>query len=37
MKENVTFSLGNIALIDKSDEELNGYFQRLFNDIMGKA
>ena len=37
MKENVTFSLGNIALIDKADEELNGYFQRICSDVIGKA
>ena len=37
MKENVTFSIGNIALIDKVDEELNGYFQRVFGGLTGKA
>jgi transposase len=37
MKENVTFSLGNIALIEKADEELNGYFQRVFDGVTGKA
>ena len=37
MKENVTFSIGNSALIDKADEELNGYFQRVFGGLTGKA
>jgi len=37
MKENVTFSIGNVALIDKVDEELNGYFHRIFNGLAGKA
>ncbi len=37
MKENVTFSIGNIAVIDKVDEELNGYFQRVFDGVAGKA
>lgn len=37
MKQNVTFSIGNISLVNKADEELNGYFQRVFGDIGGKA
>lgn len=37
MTTNVTFSIGNIALIQKADEELNGYFQQVFNGVTGKA
>jgi len=37
MSENVTFSLGTIALIEKADALLNGYFKRVFNGLEGKA
>ncbi len=37
MTKNVTFSIGNIALIQKVDEELSGYFQRVLGDVTGKA
>jgi len=37
MKENVTFGLGSIALIDKADDSLNGYFREVLNGIGGKA
>ena len=37
MKENVTFSLGNIALIEKADASLNGYFDRILEGVGGKA
>jgi hypothetical protein len=37
MKENVTFSLGNIALIEKADASLNGYFNQILNGVGGKS
>ncbi len=37
MNENVTFSLGNIALIEKADADLNGYFNKVFTGLEGKA
>jgi transposase len=37
MKENVTFSIGNIALIEKADDELGGYFNKVFDGVAGKA
>lgn len=37
MKDNVTFGLGSIALIDKSDDSLNGYFNQILDGIGGKA
>lgn len=37
MKGNVTFSLGNIALIEKADASLNGYFNRILEGVGGKA
>ncbi|MBD3408497.1 MAG: hypothetical protein GF411_20405, partial [Candidatus Lokiarchaeota archaeon] len=37
MKENVTFGLGNLALIDKADASLDGYFEELLDGIGGKA
>jgi len=36
MKENVTYSIGNLAVIDKVDGELGGYFQHVFGGIGGK-
>jgi len=36
MKQNVTFSIGNVALINKVDDEY-GYFNRIFGGIYGKA
>ncbi len=37
MKTNVTYSVGNLAVIDKVDDELGGYFQCVFGGIGGKA
>jgi transposase len=37
MTENVTFGLGSIALIDKADDSLNGYFREVLNGVGGKA
>jgi len=37
MLENATFSLGNIALREKADADLNGYFNEVFNGLTGKA
>jgi hypothetical protein len=37
MKENVTYSVGNLAVIDKVDGELGRFFQRVFGGISGKA
>ena len=37
MKENVTFSIGNVALIEKADDELDGYFNKVFGGVTGKA
>jgi transposase len=37
MTENVTFSIGNIALIEKADDDLNGYFNKVFGGVAGKA
>jgi len=37
MKKNVTFSIGNLALIEKVDGDLNGYFDRVFSGICSKA
>jgi len=37
MQENVTFSLGTIALIDKADCSLSGYFKTLLDGLGGKA
>jgi len=37
MKKNVTFSIGNLALIEKVDGDLNGYFESVFGGISGKA
>jgi len=37
MKANVTFSIGNVALIEKADAELNGYFDRVLGGIVRKA
>jgi len=37
MKENTTFSIGNLALIEKADDQLDGYLERVFGKIGGKA
>jgi len=37
MKPNVTYSIGNLAVIDKVNGELGGYFQYVFDGIGGKA
>ena len=37
LKENVTFGLGNIALIEKADDSLGGYFEQLLDGVGGKA
>jgi len=37
MNENVTFSIGNIALIEKADATLSGYFKKVFAEVAGKA
>lgn len=37
MKQNVTYSVGNLAVIDKVDARLGGYFQEVFGPIGGKA
>ena len=37
MKKNVTFSIGNLALIEKVDGELDGYLNAVFGNIEGKA
>jgi transposase len=37
MTENVTFGIGNIALIDKADAELKGYFKKVFKGLSGRA
>jgi len=37
MKPNVTFGIGNLALIEKVDGELGGYLDRVFGSIGGKA
>ena len=37
MKPNVTYSIGNLAIIDKVDGELGGYFQYVFGGIGGKT
>jgi transposase len=37
LKENVTFGLGSIALINKADESLDGYFEKVLDGIGGKA
>ena len=37
MKQNVTFSIGNLAMIEKVNGELNGYLDRVFGGIKGKA
>jgi len=37
MKQNITYSIGNLAVIDKVDGELGGYFQDVFDGIGGKA
>jgi len=36
MKENVTFGLGGIALIDKADDSLDGYFDQILDGVGGK-
>jgi transposase len=36
MPENVTFPIGNVALIDKIDSE-TGFFKTIFEPVMGKA
>lgn len=37
MKQNVAFSVGNLAIIDKSDAEMGGYFERVFGKVGGGA
>jgi transposase len=37
MKANVTYSVGNLAVIDKADGELGGYLKYVFGGIGGKA
>lgn len=37
MKQNVTFSIGNLALVEKVDGELDGYLDRVFGNVGGKA
>ena len=37
MKQNVTFSIGNLALVEKVDAELGGYLNRVFGGVGGKA
>jgi hypothetical protein len=37
MKQNVTFSIGNLVLLNKADAQLGGYFDRVFGNIGGKA
>jgi hypothetical protein len=36
MPKNVTFSIGNVALIDKIDSK-TGFFKTIFEPVMGKA
>lgn len=37
MKDNVTFGLGSIPLIDKADDSLGGYFKQVLDGVGGKA
>ncbi len=37
MKQSVTYSVGNLAVIDKVDALLGGYFERVFGGIAGRA
>jgi transposase len=37
MPENVAFSVGNLAAIDKADSTLDGYFSQVFGGIEGKC
>lgn len=37
MKANVTYGVGNLGVIDKSDALLGGYFPRVFGGIAGRA
>jgi len=37
MKTNVTYSIGNLAVIDKANSELGGYFEKVFGRIGGKT
>jgi len=37
MKHNVTYSIGNLAVIDKANAQLGGYFEQIFGKIAGKA
>jgi len=37
VKQNVTFRLGSIVLIDKADDYLNEYFNQILNGVGGKA
>jgi len=37
MNADVTFRLGNIALIEKADDEMGGYFKRVFEGVGEKA
>ena len=36
MTDSVAFSVGNVAVIDKADALLGGYFERVFGDMAGK-
>jgi len=37
MKQNVSYSIGNLALIEKADGMLDGYLEQVFGGISGKA
>ena len=37
MKKDVAFSIGNLGVIEKADDELDGYLQRVFGGIGGRA
>lgn len=37
MKQSVTYSIGNLAVVDKCDALLGDYFQRVFGGIAGRA
>jgi len=37
MKDNVTYSVGNLAVVEKADGLLGGYFERVFGSIGGRA
>ena len=37
MKQNVTFSIGNLTLVNRANAQLGGYLDRVFGSIEGKA